>query len=336
MIKKSSLKKHFLQLLFSSSILLIASHAAGSGFRFGVIGPSAEKENGESILSDAITQTNEESLDFVIVHGIKSRTETCTDKIYGQRKDLLRKANGSVIVSLAASDWTDCKNTQGRPFAMERLSRLRDLFFSDDFSFGAKKIRLMHQSSYPKFRGYSENLRWEFEKVLFATINLPANNNNYRPEAGRNSEFDDRQIANRDWLQRIFSLAKRKKLDGIVLFCDGDPLSTPSNTRGFNSPNRRDGFVETRQQIIDLSAKFSGKVLLIHSQKKPYSAPENQILWHANLGSLSIGIDWIGLAVDSSDQNLFSTIHDSDDTNDATQTSQYQSRFPKSKKPQTQ
>jgi len=132
--------------------------------------------------------------------------------LYSDRKTLLDEAKNGLIVSLTASDWTECKNAHGRSAAAERLNRLRDLFFVDEFSLGASKIPLVRQSTMPKFRSYVENARWEVDNVLFATINLPAANNHYRTDAGRNSEFEDRLIANRDWLHRIFMFAAHRKI----------------------------------------------------------------------------------------------------------------------------
>jgi len=105
---------------------------------------------------------------------------------------------------------------------------LRDLFFSDEFSFGASKLPVIRQSVAVKFRSYGENARWEFGNILFATINLPADNNHYLPDAGRNSEFEDRAIANRDWLQRVFTFAARKKWKGLYCFAMATRFPSPA------------------------------------------------------------------------------------------------------------
>ena len=93
-------------------------------------------------------------------------------------------AENALIVSLAASDWVNCKAKNGKSIAIERLNRVRELFFAEDVSFGDTDISLIRQSSSAKFRSYAENARWEYGDILFATINLPADNNHYLPEAG--------------------------------------------------------------------------------------------------------------------------------------------------------
>jgi hypothetical protein len=141
---------------------------------------------------------------------------------------------------------------------------------------------------------------------MFATINLPANNNHYRPEAGRNSEFEDRLIANRDWLQRIFTFAARKKRAAIVLFCDGNPLAKPTSSQFFDFGTKRDGFAETRRHINALAAKFPGRVLIIHGQAADKPSAPDSINWRDNLGELDVGSEWIKLTVNPATPTLFS------------------------------
>ncbi|MES2933316.1 MAG: hypothetical protein V4805_07495 [Pseudomonadota bacterium] len=251
-------------------------------FSFAVIANAFQAGSEDALLSGRLAKTDQDNLAFVIVNGIKSSDESCSDELYLRRKGLLDTAQNGVIVSLSQNDWIDCRNSSGRPVAIERLNRLRELFFDGEFSLGGTKIPLQRESSNAKFRSYAENARWELGGVLFATIHLPAANNHYRTEAGRNSEFEDRQIANRDWLQSILAIAKREKMAGIVLFCDGNPLSISAD--GFN---RRDGFLEIRRYLSEMAGKFSGKILLIHGQPLPDAAPDNTIVWQKNLGSLN-------------------------------------------------
>src|SRR6185437_5031263 len=200
----------------------------------------------------------------------------------------------------AGSDWGDCRNPSGKQDGLERLARLRELFYPDEFSLGASKIPLIRQSSTPKFRLYAENTRWDVGSVLFTPLNLPAANNRFRTEAGRNSEFEDRAIATRDWLRRSFSNARFKNMAGIVLICDGDPLAKPAKSA------QRDGFAEVRQQLLQLAAKFPGKVLVIHNQVDIKSAAPRSIVWRGNLGELELGAGWEKVSVKPADPALFS------------------------------
>lgn len=293
-----------LALLLALAANCSAALAETPGFSFGVIAHVFRSNADESALRSAIGETDADNLAFVVANGIKAGSEPCTDKLYGQRKALLSSAKNGLIVSLSASDWVTCRTTADRSAAIERLSRIRDLFFSDEFSFGDSKIPLIRQSTSPKFRSYVENARWEIGNVVFATINLPAANNHYLAEGGRNSEFEDRQIANREWLQRVFLNASQKKSDAVVLFCDGDPLATQRH-RVFDFNVKRDGFTEIRQRINSHAAHFEGKVLVIHGPHGTASPNPANIVWQRNLGDLEVPAGWLKVTVDPASPKLF-------------------------------
>ena len=271
-------------------------------FAFGVIGQPARGQNtpNESApLEQALSESDGDSLAFVAVDGFKRADEPCGDDLYSQRFNLLANAKNGVILVPAGSDWSDCRNPAGKQDSLERLERLRDQFYPDEFSLGASKIPLIRQSITPKFRIYAENVRWEVGNVLFTSLNLPAANNRYRTDAGRNSEFEDRAIATREWLHRSFANARFKSMAGVVLICDGDPLAKP--IKGV----QRDGFAEVRQQLMQLAGKFPGKVLVIHNHveaKAQQALPQQNasrpgIVWHGNLGELELSGDWTKISV---------------------------------------
>ena len=290
--------------------LLSPAWAQQKPFSFGVIADMPGGLQGQAKLQEAIAEADEDNLAFIVVQGIKASQESCGDTVYTERHKLLNNAENGLIVTLAASDWTNCKSSEGRPASIERLNRIREIFFSEKFSLGDSKLPVLHQSITPKFSAYSENVRWRIRNVLFATINLPANNNNYLPEAGRNSEFEDRAIANRDWLRRLFSYAKQKRLDGIVLFSDGNPLAIPSPETLKKLRGQRDGFKEIRQQLTKLTAEFPGKVLIIHSQDQDPSTAEDKIVWRKNLGELAVATHWTKITVGAKSPTLFAVAND--------------------------
>jgi hypothetical protein len=287
--------------LLVAGAVWLASHcsllaAQTTDFNFAVIGQVVTTPNDATPLAQAISQSDNDNLAFVVANGFKRSDEPCTDQFYEQRHELLSSAKNGLILSLAGSDWSECKNAGGHSTSIERLTHLRELFFADEFSLGASKIPLIRQSNAVKFRSYVENARWEVGNVLFASMNLPAQNNHYRMEAGRNSEFEDRLIANRDWLHRAFALAKLKNLTALVLICDGDPLQKPGTQRLFDSNARRDGFTEIRQQVSAFASKFPGKVLIIHNRFDDHGLRSNAIAWHGNVGELEV-TEWMKISV---------------------------------------
>lgn len=283
--------------IFAASLMHTAVAQNGQ-FSFAVISHAVRTNAEESGLRNAIEASDAANLAFVVVNGIKAKTEPCTDELYQQRKAILNDAKNGLVVSLAASDWTDCKTPNGKSAAIGKLAYLRELLFFDEFSLGGTRIPVVRQATDPKFASFVENARWEIGATMFATLALPANNNNYVPEAGRNSEFEDRMIANRDWLHRIFTHAKHKKFAGIVLFCDGNPLGPP---RPISS--KRDGYAEVRRQITALAARFPGKVLVVHGGASPTSTPA--ITWRGNLGEIGVGGGAVNIAARAGADGIF-------------------------------
>jgi len=275
--------------------------------RFALIGHSFN-DGGEARLKQAIDETDDKSSAFVVVTGIKASNEACSDKLYQQRRTLIDDAKRPMMVLPAGSDWTECRNSAGRSNAIERLNRVRELFYGEPSSLGARKLTVTRLSMSPRFRSYAENAHWSVGKVLYATVNLPANNNHYIMEAGRNSEYEDRLVANRFWLNRLFAIARRDKLEAVVLFSEGD-LKALSQPTGLQALLRRavpdnDGFAETRRQVMALAQKFQGKVLLVDAARLAKGV-KPALEWRGNVGHLSTGSTALEVEVDPSAKALF-------------------------------
>ena len=276
---------------------------------FAVVGHRAA-EGGEDALKDLLLEAKDDELAFLVVTGIKGAAEACGDRLYQKRRALFDKTKRPVILSLSGYDWTGCRNSAGRTSAIERLNRLRELFYGEPESLGKDKLPLTRLSSSPRFRSYAENAHWQVGKVLYATINLPAANNHYLPAAGRNSEYEDRTVANRFWLNRLFAIAKQDKVDAVVLFAEGtmQPLLQPANgLRALlqRAPAGHDGFAETRRQLQLRAGTFKGRVLVIDSAGLPKDA-RPAIEWRGNLGHLSVGAHAVELRVAGKGENVFS------------------------------
>ena len=275
--------------------------------RFAVIGHGFA-DMGDSHLKRAIEETGDKEVAFVVVTGIKGGNENCSDKLYQKRRELIADAPRPMIMLPAGSDWTECKNSAGRTDAIERLNRLRELFYAEPNSLGERKLALTRQSMSPRWRSYAENAHWSVSKVLYATVNMPADNNHYLTAAGRNSEYEDRLVANRYWLNRLFAIARRDKLEAVVLFSEGDvkALSQPTGLRALlrAAMPENDGFAETRRQVLALAQKFPGKVLLVDSARLPKGA-KPAIEWRENVGHLSVGAQAVEVEADPASKDLF-------------------------------
>lgn len=279
---------------------------AARPFHFSVIGHPFRAVPDESVLRRAISEASQDKPAFIVATGIKAQSEACSDRLYAQRRDILDGSPRPLVLLPAGSDWADCRNSAGRSNAIERLNRIREVFYPDNQSLGVRRMPLTRLSANVKFRGYAENAYWEQGGILFATLNVPDNNNHYLPEAGRNSEYEDRLVANRAWLHRLFLLAQRRNLAGMVLFTDGDIKAQADE--GFSLlpkfSAKQDGYAPVRKQVRAFADKYAGKVLLVDSQGDAKTAPA--ITWRGNLGRLGVGGEWETVRVQPGTASLFS------------------------------
>ena len=307
-MKPAIIKAPLLKLIIFIWLNSFYTNVFAANFSFGVIAHTAEAAPDDAGLREALAASDADNLAFVVVNGIKASAEACSDQLLMRRRSLFEQAENGVIVSIAGSDWSACRYEDGQSRAIERLNRIRDLFYSNDFSFGASKLPVARQARIPKFRTYAENLRWEFDGLVFATINVPSDNNRYIYAAGQNGEFEDRVIADRAWLHRLFLSAAQHDAAAIVIFVDGNPLSIKTPATSNAAGQRRDGFIEIRKQIEDLAQRFNGKILLIHGQDTNDAAFANIITWRGNIALLHLSSGWQKITVDSTSPKIFQIV----------------------------
>jgi hypothetical protein len=293
--------------MISISGLLVCAHAiAQASFMFGVVDNATPQPEHESLLIQSLVEIDAQTFPFVVIHGIKSMHESCSDNFLLQRYDLFNLAQTPVILTINADDWVSCSNKKGSSIATNRLSRMREIFYADATSLGTSSLPLLTQSVLPQFRNYPENLRWEYQHIQFASLNLPSPNNHWLENAGPNTEFEDRLIANKAWLHHIFSQANVKKSLGIVLSVDANFLHSASSSLSILH-QQRDGFKEIRQQFLALARHFKGRILIIY--RSAQEATEPSIQWHSNIGSIAVQGAWMSIAIDPTSPMLFSVHH---------------------------
>ncbi|TAK90056.1 MAG: metallophosphatase family protein [Burkholderiaceae bacterium] len=245
-----------------------AAHARAQAhaFSFIAIGDVPYNDAEADVLQQILAAIALDDSAFILHAGdIKSASAPCSDELLSARKALLDQARQPLILVPGDNEWTDCHHTSvGQHNPMERLQYLRELFFNDEYSLGQEKLRLTRQSEIPQFRPYQENVRWEYQSVLFVGLNIPGSNNNYQTAAGRNGDFEDRLVANRVWLQRAFAHVRQKHLPALVILIQADPNFEHAPIKG------RDGYLELRQQLRTLAGQYEGQVLLIHGDSHHY------------------------------------------------------------------
>jgi hypothetical protein len=272
---------------------LIASSQAAEPLRFTVMMHVVRDAAEDTELRAAFEAAQTGDPSFIVVNGMRAPGEPCTDRLFRQRAAMLESGTVPVILSLAGSDWIDCRDRQGRPASMAWLNLLREQVYGEISWSGARHLTLRRQSASRAFRSYTENTRWVIDNVLFATLNLPAENNHYMASAGGNSEFEDRATANREWIKRLGLQARMERRPLIVLFCDGNPLPAPARRS-----EQRDGFAEVRQQLRQLAEKSDARVLLIQGPEQRSPKVPREIVWDGRLGYVNLRAGVSGFTID--------------------------------------
>ena len=290
-----------------------SDEAAAAAYSFAVVGTAVDTDRSTSTLIRAIAEA---PVRFVVHFDLSAPSDgSCADAAGERRRAMLDASGKPVVPVLAAAAWSDCGTARSDP--LERLERIGDLLFGGGESLGRSRLPWVRQSTMPRFARYRENLRWQSGRVLFATFNLPDNNNNFRLGAGRNGEFEERLVANRAWLERTFRIAAERRLAGVVVFVDaaprfGAPLRTPDT-----GSRERDGFYEWKVAFREFVSSFKGQVLLVQARRptgvttmepdRPMQDAGGKTIPNLIRIAVDDGVDlrWWRIAVDAKDPAVF-------------------------------
>ena len=247
-----------------------------TGFLFGT--PSIAKELAFTAIGDQPYFSNEAFRQLIVginqhtsskftihVGDIKNGASLCSDETFLEVRKLFDGFEKPLVFTPGDNEWTDChRASNGSYQQMERLEKVRSVFFQEGRSLGQQTLRVENQSKLmPKFRSYIENVRWVEQDVLFVTIHQVGSNNNLdRQIPGALAEYQSRNAANMAWLNNSFQLAKNKKYAAVVLAMQSDIFDprVPAES----------GFKDFIQNIAKLSASFKKPVLLIQGDSHQY------------------------------------------------------------------
>jgi hypothetical protein len=237
-------------------VLWCAIAAAGAaGFTFAALGDAPYYEHEEPAFMSMMTELNHEELAFVVhVGDFKNGRSECSDALYLQRKEWFERSRHPFVYVPGDNEWTDCwRRRAGRYDPLERLQKLRDVFFADAESLGQRRLALTRQSDIDARYPYPEHARWVHEGVLFVTLNVPGSDNNF---AHDRAEFNARGAAVREWIARSFRFARAQQLAGVILMMQADPWAAVGA--------RRHAFTPLFDALTSETMNFSGEVMLIH------------------------------------------------------------------------
>jgi hypothetical protein len=282
-------------------------------YSFAVMGDTPYSAIEEQRMIWMIEDLNRLDLAFVVhVGDIKGGSRSpCTDELFETRKTQFNASGHPFIYMPGDNDWTDCRRKSNGSFdPLERLQKLRQLFFSDRTSLGARKL-VLERSTACALRageecqcpGLPENAQWEMNGVLSATLSIPGSNNNVGFDAASDREYRCRSAANRVWLEQLFRLGRNDRIKGLAVFIQANPWQA----------SRNGAFDEFLQQISEGAEKLGKPVLFVHGDThtlridKPFRNKKNQTIGNLTrletYGSPTVG--WVKVTVDQNDPALF-------------------------------
>ncbi len=261
-----------------------AAFAQGVAFSFGVFGDAPYNALEAVAVERLLRETDRAGMAFVVhVGDLKGGTESCTDRLFRERRALLDASARPLVYVPGDNEWTDChREAAGAYHPRERLEALRGHFFPDDESLGRQKLRLVRQSADPRFRPYREHARWIAGGVVFATLNVPGSNNNLGRNAFMDAEHAERMTACFAWLAEAVELARRPAIRGLVLFAHGDPR--------FDRPaDANDGYTGWRYALRAHVSTLDKPVLYIHGDGHRYwvDQPLRNLLTHDRVATFT-------------------------------------------------
>ncbi|PKO87558.1 MAG: hypothetical protein CVU18_10260 [Betaproteobacteria bacterium HGW-Betaproteobacteria-12] len=230
--------------------------ASAETWRFGLIGDTPYSEGERIELPKMLAAMTDSPVDFIFHIGdIKNGQSPCDDAVLADRHALFNASRVPFIYLPGDNEWTDCRRVSNGSYdSLERLDKLRQLFWHEPYSLGQRRLPLERQPG-----DYPEHSRLRVGPVLFVTFNLPGDDNNYGPGEEPRPEFAARQPQVLAWLADSFDLARRERLAGIVLLFQANP-GFANYSRGLPHRAYRDFLDELQREL----ANFAGQVVVVH------------------------------------------------------------------------
>jgi predicted phosphodiesterase len=267
-------------------------------FAIGLIGDtpySAEEQRKTDVL---FRRLEDEKLAFVIhVGDIKSSSSPCTDEVFLREKERFEGLTHPLVYVPGDNDWSDCYLSGYDP--VERLDRLREIFFVGEESLGQETIPLTRQSA-----AYPENVRWTYGDVTFVGLNVPGPNNN----RGRDpEEYAARNEANLRWIQEGFDRAEASGSSAVMISMQANP--------GFDRPpDKRTGYNDLLTTLQRETVAFGKPVVLVHGDTHTYrlDGPMTSTTTGRRVDNFtrvetfgSPDVNWVRASVDTSSPEVF-------------------------------
>lgn len=189
---------------------------------------------------------------------IKSGSSPCTDEAFQKVFDQFQSFRQPLVYTPGDNEWTDCHREKAGKFdPLERLAKIRGMFFKEAKSHGAKPLDLTRQSDVDEtYKPFVENARWSYGGVMFATVHVVGSNNNLLPKKPMADEYFERNAANIAWIRQTFAEAAKRNAPALVIGMQADPQFALKERDG-------NGFNDTLAALSEGATTFGKPVLLV-------------------------------------------------------------------------
>jgi len=288
-----------------------------------------------------IADMNSQNLQFTAHDGdLKAGSfRPCNDQLYIDSLAYLNALRAPAIFTPGDNDWTDCDRPSNGGFnSLERLSHERQVFFSTPYTAGQKQFVQEVQST-PLCQGFkdgakiqepcSENRRWTYRGVTYATLNVQGSCNNLCDTNPDADEWAVRNAADIAWLHETFAQAKARSSAAVMLITQADPGfdatdATRTSTRNPKTLAETDGLPDGFQSFLialrDEVIAFRKPVAYVHGDShyfridKPFLTADGQRLenftrvetFGDNAANGTNDVNWLKVFVDVNSREVFS------------------------------
>ena len=242
-------------------VLPVMARAQELSFRFLATGDLPYSQAQDVKYRRLLKQSEGEDFAFLMhVGDFKAQSVPCSDDEFEKIRDLFRAYPKPVVYTPGDNEWTDCHGVGADQ--VERLNKVRDLFFKNPRTLRLDMLHTVHQSRNPKFSTYVENFRFSKSGVLFVVAHVVGSGNNLRrDDPAALKEFNSRNAANVAFLQESFAEAVAKDAPGVAVVIHGNPDF--ENGSG-------DGFKEFLAVMREFLAEYRKPVVCIHGDSHYY------------------------------------------------------------------
>ena len=281
-------------------------------FSFAVLGDMGYSAREEPMFVDTLRRIDAAAPAFVLHIGDFKGAGDCSDELYRQRRALLDSSAAPLVYTPGDNEWTDCRRkNMGSMDPIERLGRIREIFFAGRTSLGRRTIATEAQDACvsPPVAGcgcnaHPENRRWIHAGIEFVTLNIPGSNNNVGFDAASDAEARCRNAANHAWLEGAVAAAAQPAIRALVVVIHGNPWDAQEKFR-----HVYDGFLA---QMAEAPARVGKPILFVHGDSHTYrvtpfdDARGNQVRGITRMetyGTPMIG--WVKVTVDPGSPDFF-------------------------------